>query len=249
MLIGTAFGLAGMSLYSKNDVKVSQWQGTHIEFNHPNVTILKHRLVPILISKLRDPHWEPHDFRLYSDRIMHLLIEEALGNEPMRITTKKTLAGGEFTHFELEHKSEDYWAVPIIRAGDSMLQKMFELLPGIKVGKVLVQRDEESKDKHPIFYYAKLPASISSKRVFILDPMLGTGGSWKIVIKNLVDRGVKQENIIFINLISCPEGLTSVLEAYPDIKIITGVVDPEMNEDKYIVPGLGDFGDRFFNSD
>ena len=130
-----------------------------------------------------------------------------------------------------------------------MLQKMFELMPGIKVGKVLVQRDEESEDKHPIFYYSKLPATISEKRVFILDPMLGTGGSCKIVIKNLLEKGVKQDKITFINLISCPEGLDAVTKEYPEIKIITGVIDPKMNENKYIVPGLGDFGDRFFNSD
>mmetsp|Transcript_18938 Transcript_18938/g.21215 ORF Transcript_18938/g.21215 Transcript_18938/m.21215 type:complete len:131 (+) Transcript_18938:276-668(+) len=130
-----------------------------------------------------------------------------------------------------------------------MLQKMFELMPGIKVGKVLIQRDETTEDKRPVFYYSKLPASIADKRVFVLDPMLATGGSCKLTIQKLLERGVKEDKITFINLISCPEGLDCLTSEFPQLKIITGVLDPEMNGDRYIVPGLGDFGDRFFNSD
>ena len=242
-------GFLGMTAFTKTNTYEIECQGTRIDYSHPNVTILNHRLVPILISKLRDPECSPAEFRQYSDRIMHMLIEEALGNEPMTITTKKTLAGGEFDHYQLKYSSEEYCAVTIIRAGDSMLQKMFDLMPGIKVGKILVQRDENSAEKLPIFYYSKLPASIFEKRVFILDPMLGTGGSCKCVVQKLLERGVPEKNITFVNLISCPEGLKVLTEEHPEMKIITAVVDPKMNENKYIVPGLGDFGDRFFNSD
>lgn len=154
---------------------------------------------------------------------MHLLIEEVLGCEPMRITKKTTLAGGEFDFHELDHPIDSYCAIPIIRAGDSMLQKMFELMPGVKVGKVLVQRDESTAEKLPIFFYSKLPASIASKRVFILDPMLGTGGSCKCVIEKLLEAGVKEEHIVFINLISCPEGLDALTLAHPKVRIFTAV--------------------------
>ena len=96
----------------------------------------------------------------------------------MKVTTKKSLTGEDYDHYELEYTEHEYCAITIIRAGDSMLNTMFSLMPGISVGKVLVQRDEESEDKHPIFYYSKLPKSISEKkRVFVLDPMVGTGGS------------------------------------------------------------------------
>ena len=115
-----------------------------------------------------------------------------------------------------------------------MLGTLFDLMPGISVGKILVQRNEESTSKDPIFYYSKLPKSIAyKKRVFVLDPMLGTGGSCKMWVKKLIESGVKEENITFINLISWPSGLEVILKAYPKMKIITAVIDPEMNDDKY----------------
>lgn len=130
-----------------------------------------------------------------------------------------------------------------------MLSTFFELMPGISVGKILVQRDESTEDKRPIYYYAKLPHSIKEKkRVFVLDPMLGTGGSCKCAIEKLLDSGVAEESIVFINLISCPSGLDTITKAHPKMKVFTAVVDPYMNDDKYLVPGLGDFGDRYFNS-
>ncbi|CAI2377687.1 unnamed protein product [Moneuplotes crassus] len=229
--------------------KKVECQGTKIEFENPNVTILEHSLVPFLLSQIRDPECSTSDYRRFSDRIMHLLIEEAIAAEPMNVTIKKTLAGGDFECYRLTKTPNDFCAVTIIRAGDSMLPKMFELMPGIKVGKVLVQRDESTEDKRSVFYYSKLPKEIAKKKVFILDPMLATGGSCSLVINRLKEEGVKEENITFINLISCPEGLSCLTSAFPDIKIITAVVDPNMNEERYIEPGLGDYGDRYFNSD
>ncbi|CAI2377344.1 unnamed protein product [Moneuplotes crassus] len=249
MLFSSTIGYLGLKKSWLSFGNNFECQGTQIEYSHENVTILDHSLIPFLLSKIRDPDCTPADFRRYSDRIMHLLIEEAIAAEPMKISRKKTLAGGEFDHYSLTKSAEDYCAVTIIRAGDSMLAKMFELIPGIKVGKILIQRDENSKDKHPIFYYSKLPRGISSKKVFILDPMLGTGGSCNLTIRKLKERGVKEENITFVNLISCPEGLAAVTDSHPGVKIITAVVDPCMNDNMYIEPGLGDFGDRFFNSD
>ena len=180
---------------------------------------------------------------------MRLLFEEALANEPMDISTKIALTGGEYDHYDLKYPIEDYCVITIIRAGDSMLDNAFELLPGVSVGKVLIQRDESTAEKKPVYYYDKLPKQImNKKRVYILDPMLGTGGSVGTAIDLLLTKGVKESSITFLNLISCPEGLKAVTTKYKDVKIITAILDPKMNDNMYIDPGLGDFGDRYFNS-
>lgn len=130
-----------------------------------------------------------------------------------------------------------------------MIGEVFDMIPGIEIGKVLIQRDEESKEKKPIFYYSKLPDNIASKkRVLLLDPMCGTGGTATMCIQKLIDEGVKEEAIIFINLVTCDRGISKVLDDYPKVRMITAAVDPVMNEHCYITPGIGDFGDRFFGS-
>ena len=126
---------------------------------------------------------------------------------------------------------------------------MMNLIPGISFGKVLIQRDESSEDKRPIFYYSKLPDDISKKqRVFVLDPMCSTGGSASMCIAKLREHGVLPEKITFVNLISVEEGLKRVLEDHPGVRVITAAIDERVNENKYILPGLGDFGDRYFGS-
>ena len=123
------------------------------------------------------------------------------------------------------------------------------MMPGISIGKVLIQRDEESADRKAVFYYSKLPEDIQTKaRVFVLDPMLATGGSAEMCINKLISSGVEQSKITFVNLISCPIGLDRLLTQFPELTIITAAVDPILNESKYICPGIGDFGDRFFAS-
>lgn len=109
---------------------------------------------------------------------MRLLLEEAISQEPMKVTKVKASTGDEYDHHDLVHSPRDYCAITIIRAGDSMLDDIYSLMPGISVGKILIQRDEATEDKRPVYYYAKLPDNISEKeRIFILDPMLGTGGT------------------------------------------------------------------------
>lgn len=123
------------------------------------------------------------------------------------------------------------------------------MIPEISVGKVLIQRDESSADKRPIFYYSKLPEDIDKKkRVFVLDPMCGTGGSASMCIQKLRESGVPTDRITFVNLVSVKSGLQRVINDHPGIKIITASIDKGMNEHAYIVPGLGDFGDRYFGS-
>ena len=109
---------------------------------------------------------------------MRLLIEEALGNEEFKVTKVRALTGDDYDHYEFKHNWDDYCVVSIIRAGCSMIGEVFTLMPGVPVAKILIQRDETSPNKDPIYFYDKIPKSISKKeRVFILDPMLGTGGS------------------------------------------------------------------------
>ena len=103
-------------------------------------------------------------------------------------------------------------------------------------------------EKLPKMFYCKLPPGVEKMQVLLVDPMLATGGSCKMAIQSLVDAGVAAANITFLNVIACPEGLASLAAAYPEVKVITACVDEGMNEHKYIVPGLGDYGDRFFNT-
>ncbi len=180
---------------------------------------------------------------------MRLLIEEALSHEPMVVEKRLSPTGIAFDHYRLKHKEEDYCAVTIIRSGDSMVQEVMDLIPGITIGKMLIQRDEGCRDKHSVFIYNKLPEDISHKqRVFIVDPMLATGGSIVICISKLIEAGVPEERITFINLISCETGLNKLHSQYPKVKVITAAIDPVLNENMYIIPGLGDFGDRYFAS-
>lgn len=247
----STLALGGIMMYNmKYGMKMSTLcQGTRIDYAHPNVRILDHVAVPYLISNLRDPECTPVNFRNITDRIMRLLMEQAIGEEPMSITKRTALTGGDYDHYDLKYPIQDYCVITIMRAGDSMLGSAFEIMPGVSVGKILIQRDEKSAEKKPIYYYSKIPASIAKKkRIFILDPMLGTAGSICCAIAHLVEKGVDEENITFINLISCPEGLDKITSTYPKVKVLTAVCDPEMNSHKYIDPGLGDFGDRYFNS-
>ena len=135
---------------------------------------------------------------------MRLLVEEAINWEPKVVEKRLAPTGEYYDHSKLQYKPEDYCAIPIIRAGDSMNAEVMNHLPGITIGKVLIQRDEQSEDKHPVLYYSKLPENLKNKqRVFILDPMLATGGSVNLCIHKIKEAGVSEDQITFINLISC----------------------------------------------
>ena len=136
------------------------------------------------MSVLRDKETDTTLFRHYSDRIMRLLIEEAIALDLADPVRKLSPTGDYYDHYAPKYSNREYAAITIIRAGDSMLQPVFDLIPGISVGKVLIQRDESKADKRPIFYYSKLPEDIHlKKRVFVLDPMLATGGSASVCIQ------------------------------------------------------------------
>jgi uracil phosphoribosyltransferase len=217
------------------------WRG------NKQVHILQHPGTNLLLSKLRDRNSSQIIFMSYANRLLRLLLEEAFALEPVIESERVSPTGAVYTHKELQF-GEAYCVVVILRSGVSMLNEVTAVMPQITVGMVLIQRNESHPEKLPVYYYSKLPRDIAQRRVLLVDPMLATGGSAKTAIEALIRQGVKVENIVFVNLIACPEGINAVLEKYPGLKIVTGVVDPGMNGQKYIVPGLGDFGDRYFGT-
>lgn len=194
-----------------------------------------------LYTIIRKKETQRSDFVFYSDRIIRLLVEEGLNQLPVEPTTIKTPTGEAFDGVKFLGK---ICGVSIIRAGESMEQGLRDCCRSVRLGKILIQRDEETAK--PKLFYEKLPADISDRYVFLLDPMLATGGSAIMGTEVLLSRGVKEDRIFFLNLVSNPEGIQAYHEKFPTIKIITGAVDKGLDEQKFVVPGCGDFGDRYY---
>ena len=135
--------------------------------------------------------------------------------------------------------------VPVLRAGLGMVDQMVALIPSAKIGHIGLYRDPEEPHK-PVEYYCKLPEDIANRQVFVVDPMLATGGSAVAAIDFLKKHGCK--NIIMMNIIGAPEGVAAVQQAHPDVEIYLAALDEKLNEHAYIVPGLGDAGDRIFGT-
>ncbi len=143
-----------------------------------------------------------------------------------------------------ELKGKKLAIVPILRAGLGMVDGMLEMIPAAKVGHIGMYRDEETSE--PVEYFCKLPADCANREVFVVDPMLATGGSSVAAIQMLKDKGVK--SIHFMCIIAAPEGVKRMTEAHPDVDLYIGALDDHLNDKKYIVPGLGDAGDRIFGT-
>ena len=168
-------------------------------------------------------------------------MEEGLNNLPVEPKTVITPTNEKFEGAQFLGK---ICGVSIVRAGESMEQGLRDCCRSVRIGKILIQRDEETA--LPKLYYEKLPTDIANRYVFLLDPMLATGGSSIMATDLLLKRGVKQDRIFFLNLICNREGLERYHERFPEVKIITGCIDKGLDERKYLVPGLGDFGDRYY---
>jgi len=194
-------------------------------------------------SIIRDKNTSREDFIFYSDRIIRLLVEEALNLLPVDSVKIITPTGASITGAKFRGK---ICAVSILRSGEAMETALREVCKKIRIGKILIQRDEETAK--PNLIYSKLPKDISGRYVLLLDPMLATGGSVCKAIDVLKENGVREDKIIFINLISCPEGIKKLKKEFFKVRIITGVIDKKLNSNAYILPGLGDFGDRYFGA-
>jgi uracil phosphoribosyltransferase len=199
------------------------------------------RYEQVLMTRLRDKTTSTKDFRETAQKIAQLLVNkvvECLPTQSVEIETPLMKFTGEALTEKLE-------LVSIMRSGDAILDAFIEHFPQAAVSKILIQRDEETAEPH--FKYMKLSPSIASGHsVTITEPMLATGGTLNMVIELLKEKGVKEENIIIASICVAPQGLAFLSERYPDIKVVMTVIDEGLNEKMYIVPGIGDFGDRYF---
>ena len=206
-----------------------------VEFDHP---LIKHKL-----TFIRDKNTGSKEFRELVTEVSMLMAYE--------VTRDMSLEEIEIETPVMKMKSEviagkKVGLIPILRAGLGMVDGMLSIIPSAKVGHIGLYRDPETLE--PVEYYCKLPQDIQERELIVLDPMLATGGSAITAIKSLKDRGAKSKNIKFVCLIAAPEGVDAVKKAHPDIDIYVASLDEKLNEDAYIVPGLGDAGDRLFGT-
>jgi uracil phosphoribosyltransferase len=202
--------------------------------------VITHPLVHDALMELRDARTAPPAFRRAANRISVLLAAEALRDLPSSAATVTTPLGPADGRVVLT----DVVVVPVLRAGLGMLDAVLELLPTARVGHIGLQRDEATAIASR--YYSKLPSHLSKSHVLMIDPMLATGGSAVAAIDLIKAAGATAISMICI--VSAPEGLSLLERAHPDVAIYTPVVDRELNAHKFIVPGLGDFGDRLYGT-
>lgn len=205
------------------------------------VTNITHPLILHKLSLIRDENTGAKDFRELVEEVAMLMayevtrdlpVEDVEINTPICTTKCKMLSGKKVA------------IVPILRAGLGMVDGMLKLIPAAKVGHIGLYRDE--KTLKPVEYFCKLPMDIEEREVIVTDPMLATGGSASDAITLLKKRGAK--NIRLMCLIAAPEGIEAVKKAHPDVDIYVAAIDEKLNENGYIVPGLGDAGDRLFGT-
>lgn len=205
------------------------------------VTELKHPLIEHKLAILRDEKTGTKEFRELVGEIASVLCYEAMKDVKLEAAEIKT----PIEKMKTKKLNEDHYAfVPILRAGMGMLDGVIRVVPNAKIGHIGMYRDEKTFE--PVNYFFKVPKEIEKKEVFLLDPMLATGGSAVDAIELLKAKGVKK--IKFLCIISAPEGLELVTKKHPDVQIFTAHIDRQLNENKYICPGLGDAGDRIYGT-
>ncbi len=212
-----------------------------VEFDTSRLVVVDHPMVQHKLTIMRDARTGSKQFRelvkelaLFEgyEATRDFPLEDVEVTTPMCTTVAKQIAGRKVA------------IIPILRAGLGMVDGMLELIPAARVGHVGMYRDEETHEPHE--YYCKVPADIDQRTCLVVDPMLATGGSATAAIEYLRRQGVKDVRLLV--LIAAPEGIKAVLDADPDVRVYTCSVDEKLNEDAYIVPGLGDAGDRIFGT-
>ncbi|RNC28890.1 MAG: Uracil phosphoribosyltransferase [Candidatus Dichloromethanomonas elyunquensis] len=206
-----------------------------------NICVLDHPLIQHKLSLIRDENTSSKEFRSLVEEVAMLMAYEVTRDFPLEgvevqtpvaLAKAKKLAGKKVA------------LVPILRAGLGMVDGMLKLIPAAKVGHIGLYRDDETLK--PVKYYCKMPADIKERDIILIDPMLATGGSASAAIGFIKERGAK--NIKLMCLIAAPEGIRAVQRAHSDVDIFAAAVDEKLNEQGYIVPGLGDAGDRLFGT-
>ena len=204
-----------------------------------HVHVLNHPLIQHKLSILRSKNTSVKEFRELVSEISALMCYEATRNLPMEAAEVETPIGMAKVQVLAGKKLA---IVPVLRAGLGMVDAMIDLIPSAKIGHIGLFRDPETHE--PVKYYCKMPNDIAERQVFIVDPMLATGGS--AVAAFVKEYGCK--SITLMNIIAAPEGIKAVREAHPDVDIFVAAVDEKLNDHAYIVPGLGDAGDRIFGT-
>ena len=200
------------------------------------------RALNIYMTILRDKHSSCATFRWAAEKITELLIEEVfnyLEEEPCRVETPLASTSG----FRLKKVP---LLLPILRSGMTMVPPFLRYFPDAPVGVVGLKRDEETAQAH--WYYNNVPVTKDEQLVVILDPMIATGGTGAETVQFLLNRGIQENKILFVSIISSPEGIALLQGRYPSIRIISAACDQGLNKEKFIIPGIGDFGDRYFGT-
>jgi uracil phosphoribosyltransferase len=203
------------------------------------LTVVDHPLAGHLLASLRDRHTEPERFRVHARNLAAVLVLEATRDLPTRQATVET----PLTQAQVGVLDGDIVAVPILRAGLGLLDPVTELFPNVRIGYAGLERDETTLQ--PTSYYLKVP-ELEGRAVLVLDPMLATGGSASFAVTLLKERGATDIRLVCV--VAAPEGVQRLSTDHPDVRVVTAALDDGLNEVGYIVPGLGDFGDRLFGT-
>ena len=206
---------------------------------HPNLTVVDHPLAGHLLADLRDVRTAPERFRHLARRLATVLVLEAT----RELTVTETTVDTPLTTAPARVLSRNVVAVPILRAGLGLLDAVTDLLPEVSVGYAGLERDEGTL--RPSSYYLKVP-DLVGRPVLLLDPMLATGGSAAFACRLLKERGATDIRLVCV--VAAPEGVARLDREHPDVRVFTASLDDSLNEIGYIVPGLGDFGDRLFGT-
>ncbi|XP_020623460.1 uridine-cytidine kinase-like 1 [Orbicella faveolata] len=194
---------------------------------------------------IRNENASRDDFIFYSKRLMRILIEHALSLLPFKRDVVRTMEGTVYEGKRFAGKR--LCGVSILRAGETMEPALESVCKDIRIGKILIQTNEDTSE--PELHYYRLPKDISEDHVILMDATVATGAAALMAIRVLLDHDVKEENILFVSLIAAESGVHTIAYAYPNVKIVTAAVDPEVNDKFHIIPGIGNFGDRYFGTD
>ncbi len=205
------------------------------------VQVMDHPLIQHKLTILRDKNTGTKDFREAVNEIARLMAFEVSRDMPLQDVEIETPL---VKSIQKELAGKKVAIIPILRAGLGMVEGMLKIIPTARVGHIGLYRDHDTKE--PVEYYCKLPENADESEVIVLDPMLATGGSGSAAIQFIKDRGVK--NIRWVCIIASSEGVERIHKDHPDVPIFCAAVDQELNENAYIVPGLGDAGDRIFGT-
>jgi len=207
----------------------------------PALTIIKHPLIQTKLTMLRDVHTKNYLFRTLLSEIASLMVYEIFRD----FETLKTEVETPLEKTTGHQLAKEITLVPILRAGLGMIDGIHNLIPRSRVGHIGLYRDKNTLEA--VEYYTKLPPNITTTKVIVIDPMLATGGSASSALKYIKDKGVT--DISFVCLVAAPEGVRRLTTEHPDLPIFTAALDRELNEHAYILPGLGDAGDRIYGTE